>query len=291
MLRFDDMLLEYRREQEEFNDEKFAEINDQETAIESAEPYLLVPENHNGLGIVLVHGFLASPAELRELGEKLFKRGHPVIGVRLKGHGTSPYDLRNRSWQDWYGEVKESYEIMAGLADKVYPIGFSTGGTLALMLGAEKPDKLGAVIATSTALKFMNRNMVFIPLVHGANKMMNWLPSNEGVMPFRENNTEHPTINYRNMPIRGLFELRRVVDEMEKTLGDIDCPVALFQGTMDPVVDPKSADLIFSRLTTEHKWLYKIASKRHGIVTENIDGTQEKIIKFLESITHMRKAA
>jgi esterase/lipase len=78
---------------------------------------------------------------------------------------------------------------------------------------------------------------------------------------------------------------------MEKTLGDIDCPVALFQGTMDPVVDPKSADLIFSRLTTEHKWLYKIASKRHGIVTENIDGTQEKIIKFLESITHMRKAA
>lgn len=218
------------------------------------------------------------------MGDKLYARGHPVIGVRLKGHGTSPCDLRNRTWQEWYGEVKAGYRIMAALAEKVFLVGFSTGATLSLMLSAEKPDKLAAVVAVSTALKFMNRNMVFIPLMHGANKMTNWLPSYEGVMPFRENESEHPTINYRNMPIRGLFELRRLVDEMENQLEHIDCPVALFQGTKDPVVDSKSADIIFSKLTTKQKWLYKIAAKRHGIVTENIDGTQDKIIKFLNSV-------
>ena len=158
------------------------------------------------------------------------------------------------------------------------------------MLGADKPDRLAAIVAVSTALKFMNRNMVFIPLMHGANKMTNWLPSFEGVMPFRENKSEHPTINYRNMPIRGLFELRRVVDEMENRLEHIDCPVALFQGTKDPVVDPKSAEIIYSKLTTKEKWLYKIAAKRHGIVTDNIDGTQDKIIKFLNSIVQKKEA-
>jgi len=92
------------------------------------------------------------------------------------------------------------------------------------------------------------------------------------------------------MPIRVLFELRRVVDEMENKLEHLDCPVALFQGTTDPVVDPKSADIIFSKLTTKQKWLYKIAAKRHGIVTENIDGTQDKIIKFLNSVVLEKKA-
>ncbi|MDA1324684.1 MAG: alpha/beta fold hydrolase [Proteobacteria bacterium] len=289
-LLFDDMVKDHAWTRKKFSAEKYAEINNKEPATENAEPYLLIPENHNGLGIVLVHGFLASPAELRELGEKLYARGHPVIGVRLKGHGTSPCDLRNRTWQEWYGEVKEGYRIMAALAEKVCVVGFSTGGTLSLMLGAEKPDRLAAVVAAATALKFMNRNLVFIPLMHGANKITNWLPSYEGVMPYRENQSEHPTINYHNMPIRGLFELRRAVDELENKLKHIECPVALFQGTMDPVVDPKSADIIFSKLTTKQKWLYTIASKRHGIVTEDIDGTQEKIIKFLASLVQEKDA-
>ena len=47
------------------------------------------------------HGLLASPAELRSFGEALRDEGFPVIGVRLAGHGTSPWDLRDRSWQDW----------------------------------------------------------------------------------------------------------------------------------------------------------------------------------------------
>jgi len=187
LMQFDDMTRQHSWDREKFSAEKYAEINNQESATKNPDPYLLIPENHNGLGIVLVHGFLASPAELRDLGEKLYAKGHPVIGVRLKGHGTSPHDLRNRSWQEWYGEVKDGYEIMASLAEKVCLVGFSTGATLSLMLGAGKPQKLGAVVAVSTALKFMNRNMVFVPLMHGANQVTNWLPSNEGMIPFREN--------------------------------------------------------------------------------------------------------
>ncbi|HAI32163.1 MAG TPA: hypothetical protein DCM48_22015, partial [Thalassospira sp.] len=55
-------------------------------------PYLLLPNGQKqfACGVLLVHGFLASPAELRELGEKFAAMGHAVMGVRLAGHGTSP---------------------------------------------------------------------------------------------------------------------------------------------------------------------------------------------------------
>ncbi len=280
---FDDMKVQFAWDHAKFSDDRYAEINDQETATESGDPYLLVPDSPKNLGIVLVHGFLASPAELKAFGEKLAGNGYPVVGVRLSGHGTSPWDLRDRQWQSWLDSVRNGYKIMSGLTERICLIGFSTGATLSLMLSAEKPDKLAGVVSVSAALKFMNRNMIFVPLVHGANKITKWVPSFEGVMPFRENNTEHPHINYRNMPMRGLFELRRLVDEMQDKLGDIDCPVSLYQGTQDPVVDPKSAEQIFARLGTDRKWLHKIPSKRHGILHENTDDVQEKIIKHLAS--------
>ena len=62
----------------------------------------------------------------------------------------------------------------------------------------------------STPIRFRNRNLRFVPFVHGANQLIEWVSSHEGVMPFRPNESEHPHINYRNIPLRGAIELRRV---------------------------------------------------------------------------------
>jgi esterase/lipase len=282
--RFDDMQMQYVWEKTRFSHERYAEINAQETATESGEPYMLMPKKSNGLGVVLVHGFLASPAELREFGDRLVAAGHPVIGVRLNGHGTSPWDLRDRDWKNWQEPVRDGYEIMSAFVDKIALVGFSTGGTLALILAAEKPEKLAGVVAVSAPVKFMNRNLIFVPLVHGANKIARWVPSLEGVMPFRQNESEHPDINYHNMAIRGLYELRRVADTLDHVLPDITCPVAIIQGDRDGVVDPRSADLIFEKLGSTEKIVEMVPSSRHGILNENIGNAQEIVLRRLAEL-------
>ena len=50
------------------------------------------------------------PAEVRDYGELLVQQGYIVMGVRLKGHGTSPYALQNQSWQDWYNSVEYNFK-------------------------------------------------------------------------------------------------------------------------------------------------------------------------------------
>jgi len=281
---FDDAGRSFAWEKKRFSGPRFDAINEQETATASAEPYLLIPENSNGLGVVLVHGFLASPAELRVFGQRLFDAGHPVIGVRLNGHGTSPWDLRGRDWQNWMEPVREGYRILSAFAERICLVGFSSGGALSLIFGAEKPAKLAGIVAVSTPMKFMNRNMIFVPLLHGINKLAQWIPTLEGVMPFRENDSEHPDINYRNMAIRGLFELRRMVDELDRRLPEIDCPVTLVQGDGDGVVNPKSLDLIYEKLTTKVKVAKLVASTRHGILNENIGDTQEIVCSALAAL-------
>ena len=279
-LRFDDERLEWAWDREAFSRERHSELNAKETATEPGEPFLFLPADLPApLGVVAVHGFLASPVEMYGLGRRLGAHDLPVVGVRLKGHGTSPWDLRERSCEDWLDSVRRGYAIMSALAQRVCVVGFSSGGALALLLAAEHPGKLAGVIAVNVPLYFRNPNMKFVPLVHRANRLVQWVSSFEGVMPFRANKSEHPHINYHHMPVHGLFELTRMVAELEQRLSAVQCPVDLMQANRDPVVVPESVYRIAERLEGTEPVVRMIKAARHGIVNEDLGGTQECIVR------------
>jgi esterase/lipase len=274
-----------------YSKEKHREINARETATESPAPFLLLPAAARPLGILLVHGFLAAPGETRPFGTALQAAGYPVLGVRLKGHGTSPWDLRERAWEDWLESVQRGYEILRAYCEQVCVVGFSTGGALTLIHAAAAPLKLAGIVAIAPPMKFRNRNMRFVPLVHGANQILEWVSRQEGVLPFRPTDTEHPQINYRNMPIRGLYELTRMVTTLKKSLSSITCPTLVIQGTEDHVVEPAGAELIMEKLTTVDKRLAWVTSKRHGILFENVGETHQLVRDFLTRLENIRRRA
>ena len=63
-------------------------------------------------GVILVHGYMAAPEEIRPLADYLYKNGYNVYGVRLRGHGTAPEDLAIRNWEKWYDSASRAYIIM-----------------------------------------------------------------------------------------------------------------------------------------------------------------------------------
>ena len=284
-LHFDDESMRHTWCRQTYWQSRHAKINEAETATQSGAPYLLFPDNSKDIGVVLVHGFLASPAELRNLGERICAVGFPVIGVRLEGHGTSPWDLRDRSWQDWLESVRRGCRILSPFVDQICLVGFSTGGSLVLQLAAERPGKLTGVAAISAPVKFRNRNLAFVPLLHGANTFASWVPALEGVMPFRTNDSEHPDINYRNIPIRGLYELRQTVAGLNQALPLVSVPTLIIQGTEDHVVDPRSAEIIMKGLGSESKTVDMVETKKHGILHENFGGCQETVLSFIDSLS------
>lgn len=272
---------------------RFDDISDEEVAVADPTPFFIQPlapsdaEGEllaNGYGVLLVHGLLASPAELRAYGEYLVKQGYTVLGIRLKGHGTSPYALRDQSWEDWYGCVQRGFNILKVHCPRIFVVGFSTGGALALKLAAEHHPEMVGVIAISVPLKFVNPAFMLVPLLHGTNKLVAWVSAFEGVKPFIDNEPEHPTINYRNMPIRALYELRLLIAQFDEWLPKISMPVLIMYGDEDPVVSAKGAPIIMGKLGSKHKQIHAIKSHRHGILMENIDGTWGVIDGFLNEL-------
>lgn len=109
-----------------------------------AEPFF-----HPGgdVGVLCVHGFTASPEEMRWLGEYLAERGLAVYGVRLAGHGTSPAMMRRQHWLDWYEDVIDGIALLRSRCATVYAVGLSMGGLLSLRAAAAGELDGAAVLA------------------------------------------------------------------------------------------------------------------------------------------------
>ena len=275
--RLDDQILALRWDRTRFDKPRHQEINAQQTQTADANWFFLKSNKSSSSGVLLIHGFMASPAEMRGLGERLHAAGQHVLGVRLKGHGTSPWDLRSRNWHDWADSVARGYDIIKSYCQSVHIVGFSTGGLLALLHASAHPQvKIKSVTSISAPVNFRNKNMIFVPLLHHANKLVSWVTS-EGLVPFRPNEPENPEVNYQHIPIRALYQLQQLIDHLTEDTITINADVYLFQGDKDPVVDPSSVNTLSETVNAEKKEVILLRSDLHGVVYRDIDDVQEKI--------------
>lgn len=244
-------------------------------------PFLLVPERYKA-GIVLVHGYLAAPREVQALGRYLHDRGYVVYGVRLRGHGTSPEDLAQTPWTEWYESLNRGYVIVKSFTDEIIVGGFSTGGLLALYAAGLKRDKIKAAFSVCAPLKLRQFAARLVPSVVGFNSLIKRLRGGESGWEYLENSPENEHINYHRNPLSGVRELNRAMEAMEGVLPDIVVPTLVMQSSKDPVVDPGSAMDIFAKIGTPLKELTVVERENHGIVNGlRSEEVFERVFRFL----------
>ncbi len=239
----------------------------------------------NTRGVILVHGYMAAPEEVRSFAEKLYKAGYSVYGVRLRGHGTTPEDLSSRRWQDWNESVNRGYVVMKNSVSEFAVAGFSTGAGIALLQAVQKGDKLKALVSISAPLRLQDIRASFTGAVSFFNTILKKFKIEKGKMEFVPNVPENPDINYSRNPINGTYELGKLMKYVESNLSKITIPALLVQATGDPVVNPQSADEIYSKISSLDKKLVKIESGRHGIIRgKELKEVSDEVITFLNRV-------
>jgi esterase/lipase len=226
---------------------------------------LMIRGNSRQVGVILIHGYMAAPLEMKELAEYLSRKGLWVCVPRVKGHGTSPEDLARTRYQGWVESVDRAYAVVSSLCRKVVVGGFSNGAGLALDLAARVGNVAG-VFAVSPPLRLKDLSTRLVPAVDVWNRFMKKFHLNEARMEFVDNHPENPHINYTRNPIAGVRELERFMSALEAKLTDIQVPALVIQGQGDPVVNPKGSVRVFQRIGSEDKTYVLFSFDRHGIV-------------------------
>lgn len=247
---------------------------------EIGRPYL-VRGRSNAKGVLLVHGYMAAPFEVRELADYLGRQGLFVYAMRITGHGTSPDDLATRDHMDWVESVDRGYAIVANRCKKVFAGGFSTGAGLALDLAA-RVEGLSGVFAVCPPLKLQSFSSRFASSIDTWNRMVMKVGREGAAKEFVQNSPENPHINYKRNPIAGVSALERLMDQLEPKLPRITIPARVIQGSGDPVVDPRGSKKVFERLGAQDKQYIVLNFDRHGIVLgDGAEKVHRHIYRFI----------
>ncbi len=276
----------YKEAQKEFeSDYQQFFIEDESKPKSIGKPFLIKGRSRK-VGILLCHGYMAAPAEVRALAQYLGRLGYYVYVPRLKGHGTSPEDLAQRSFREWIKSVEQGYILLRNLCRHVVVGGFSTGAALALEL-AERVNDLSGVFAVAAPFRLQYAASRLAPVVDTWNRMMGRMRWEDAKKEFVVNNPENPQINYYRNPISGVRELERLMDYVEPKLSKITMPVLVVQSKGDPVVNPKGSERIFQQLGSVDKQYVAFNLNRHGILLgEGSERVHHVIGEFVKHLSH-----
>ncbi|MGD9173280.1 MAG: alpha/beta fold hydrolase [Desulfobacterales bacterium] len=246
-------------------------------------PFLIKGRSRK-LGVMLSHGYMAAPLEVKELAEYLGRLGFWVYVPRLKGHGTSPEDLAMRSYLDWRSSVDRGYAIISNICEHVVAGGFSTGAALALDL-ADRVDNVIGVFAVAAPMRLRDFSARFAPAVDMWNRLMQKAHQHAAKREFVENKPENAHINYIRNPISGVVEIDRLMDDLEPRLASIMVPTLVVQSSGDPVVEPKGSRKIFELIGSSEKEYVLFNFQRHGILLGNgAQKVHESIGNFIKRL-------
>jgi len=226
-------------------------------------PFLLYNQNFT-TGIVLSHGYMSSPSEIKELAYYLYEKEINVYGVRLKGHGTVSEDLRDSNWEEWYDSFNRGFSAMRQVSKKLFVAGFSTGGLLAILATVRKYNKVDGLIVINAALELKDIRVSYV--VPTLNKLNDFLSLFKADLEYVESEPEFPLFNYKRNYIKSLEQLRLLMQECRESLNIVSVPSLILQADKDPVVKPDSASKILEQISSDDKTLESFEFSRHVIV-------------------------
>lgn len=234
-----------------------------------AEPFFL---SGGKQGILLIHGFTGSPAEMLLLGKHLHRVGYTVMAARLCGHGTTPDDMARTVWKDWYHSVCDAYYLLKGQCVSVSVIGMSMGGALALILSTEFPVK--KVVSLSTPIFICAERGIDLLPPRKASKNI-YFPKMR-----RRRFSSVPSycdISYKKMPLICIHELLDCIQHLKRNLARVSVPVFIVQSKNDHTVDEKSGRYIYDKIKSSSKEILQLEKSGHLVILD-----MEKEIVFSE---------
>ncbi len=234
--------------------------------------------------VIAIHGFGAAPKEMEKLALFLNENNFNVQTPRLAGHGTAPEDLKTKTWQDWYKSISRSIIIASLQYKKIFIVGFSTGGLLALLSTKKQYKEFVSVICINAALHLNDmRIKTLLPAISFWNDIVKVFHEEKYTKEYVDNFPENPDINYKKHYIDSIEQLNLLMNKTKKILPKIKKPILIIQGKDDPVVNPSSAHEIFENIQSRYKTLHLIEAKNHVIVTDkNTNDLFIYILNFLK---------
>lgn len=191
------------------------------------------------LSIVYVHGFSASPGEIRPVMDIVAAAvGANLYYTRLQGHGRSGDAMGEASVEGWVNDLAEAEAIGRRIGERMVLVGTSTGGTLTTWAATQDnltKDVVGIVnISPNFGVQAFGSQLLTIPWARQIVHLVSG--KNRSFEPKNELHAKLWTTEYPSNAVLPMAELVKLANEADITA--ITIPALFIYSEKDTVVRP-----------------------------------------------------
>ncbi len=214
-----------------------------------------------------LHGLTGTPYEVRPLAEAIARRGIRARGPVLPGHDSTPEALAAIPRSVWLSAVRDEYRHLRAAHRRVFVVGLSLGGLLALRLSQE--ESVDGLVAVATPLAFRQPIPLLIPL-------LKWIvptiaKKTGSDIRDAEARARHP--GYDRIPLASVHEVIRLQRTVASGLSRITAPTLVAHGSHDITADLGDAERIHREVGAKVKELMILPRSAH-VVPVDVDGAE-----------------
>lgn len=243
-------------------------------------PFICRPENRTRESVaLLVHGFTGSPWEMIPLARHLAMNGVTSLAVRLPGHGTTPEDLANRSFEEWVEAVSNGQHFLMNEGQRQIAVGLSTGAMV--VIAAHLSRQFDGLALLSPYLKVRHR---LAPL---AGLLRHFISYQKREIPDIER-----LHYYDKRPLEGIHQLNRLIKSIKEHLPAVSVPTLVACSDGDSTIDPESAIELYRLLGSRTKELHRFGAEVPHVLTTPENPKQQEVLelvsRFIDSINRQQ---
>lgn len=229
-------------------------------------------------GVLVLHGYTASPYGMRPLAEHIAEAGFSVELPRLPGHGTRWQDLRKTTWRDWAREAIGALEVLRSRTRTQAIVGLSLGGTIGLHLAETRDDIAGLVainpfLTTSDPLaRFIGILKLVVPSVAGLGNDIALEGGDEQA--------------YSRNPVRSQASVLEFGRRVRDDLSEVTCPLLVITSRQDHVVETTNSEEVLASVSstdTQQVWLER--SFHVAPLDHDRPEIEQRSVDFLRRVT------
>jgi len=235
------------------------------------------------LSCLLVHGLGGGPFELEPVHAALVAAGRRVAIPTLPGHEATGRIMPTSRWQDWYDCVERSFDELAKGARPVAVVGFSTGGTLSMLLALRRPVARLALLAPFLAIRYTR----FVPLLK-PEQYIRWVSQVLPDLPRKAPPIRDPEARrayathepFRTFSLPATLSALELIRFVEPQIPSLSLPALILQGQLDSVVDPEGAARIYRMLGSRDASYVPLPRSDHLVA---LDYDRDRVLKEIQA--------
>jgi carboxylesterase len=215
-------------------------------------------------GVLLIHGFNGSLADMREM--ELILRGSNLMtkNVLLPGHGSHVREMLQVGWPEWAEAVRTEFQTMKRACGQVFLVGHSLGGALALHTAAH--EEAAGVVSMCAPLYLQ---VWMKPLLRATKYIVPLVPTWREDVRDRQARRHYAREVYRWTPIRPAESLINYLPTLRAELPHVTAPALIMVSRHDHVVPARDGREIYRRIGSREKYFVTFHHSYHVLMKDN----------------------